>query len=98
MLSEIYYLIRSRQDGSYLVARPQGAAQVDQPAPGFILIFSDHADALSYLNTHAAELAHQFAVESLLPTQLNGLLKRWGFRGIGLVEDPLLPRVSFHSR
>lgn len=101
MLSEIYYLVRSRIDGQYLVARPRGNPSPDAPPePGFLLMFKEHADALSYLNKHAAGVADRFAVESIPGTQLGNLLKRWGFEGIGLVQDPLVPRVEFltHDR
>lgn len=98
MLSQTYYLVRSRQDGSYLVARPQAAPSRDQPPPGFVLLFREHADALSYLNTHAADLANRFMVEPLTPTQLEAVLKRWSFKGVGIVDDPLLPTVSFLTR
>lgn len=96
MLSEIFYLIRSKTDGQYLVARPRPASHPeDQPDPGFLIMFREHADALSYLNTHAGEVANRFAVESLPGSQLKALLKRWGFRGIGMVQDPLLPQIEF---
>jgi len=98
MLSETFYLIRSRQDGSYLVARPKAAESPDKPPQGFVLLFREYADALSYLNTHAGDVANQFAVETLVSTQLDAVMKRWGFTGIGYVEDPLLPRVSFMTR
>ncbi|MEB3180389.1 MAG: hypothetical protein VKL59_15360 [Nostocaceae cyanobacterium] len=89
MLSQVYYLIRSTSDGSYLVARPKS-----QPA-GYLLLFREHFDALSYLNTHGADVANRFAVESLPSTQLGGLLKRWSFQGVGIVQDPLLPKIEF---
>ncbi|MBD2210478.1 hypothetical protein H6G64_14000 [Calothrix sp. FACHB-156] len=89
MLSEVYYLVRSRSDGRYLTARP------DAETSGYLLLFKEHFDALSYLNTHAAEVANRFAVESIPGTQINSLLKRWGFYGIGIVTDPLLPKVEF---
>ncbi|MBD2163407.1 hypothetical protein H6G04_03215 [Calothrix membranacea FACHB-236] len=89
MLSEVYYLVRSKSDGRYLTARP------DAETSGYLLLFKEHFDALSYLNTHAAEVANRFAVESIPGTQVNNLLKRWGFYGIGIVTDPLLPKVEF---
>lgn len=95
MLSQTYYLLRSRQDGQYLVARPRSADGEVTNTPGYLLLFREHADALGYLNAHAAEVADRFGVESLAGLQLAGLLKRWGFRGVGVVEDPLLPRVEF---
>lgn len=99
MLSQTFYLVRSKLDGSYLVAHPKPSAQPDQPSadPGFLLMFREHFDALSYLNTHGAEVADRFAVETLPGTQLETLLKRWGFAGVGIVQDPLLPRVEFLS-
>ncbi|MBF2003480.1 MAG: hypothetical protein IGS38_22500 [Synechococcales cyanobacterium M58_A2018_015] len=100
MLSQIFYLIRSRADGQYLVARPRGQSAAkgrdDQPAdPGYLLMFQEHSDALSYLNAHGAQVADQFAVESIPSTQLKSVLKRWGFTGVGVVQDPLLPRIEF---
>lgn len=96
MLSDLFYLIRSKTDGQYLVARPRMANDSpDQPNPGFLLLFKEYAEALSYLNTHATGVVEKFAVETLPSTQLKTLLKRWGFTGIGLVQDPLLPRIEF---
>ena len=98
MLSELFYLLRSRTDGQYLVARPRGNPPDAPPEPGFLLMFKEHADALSYLNRHGASVADRFAVETISGTQLSNLLKRWGFEGVGVVEDPLLPRVDFLRR
>ncbi len=100
MLSQAYYLIRSRADGQYLVARAQrqDAGSVDDSAQSlsqFLLIFQDHADALIYLNTHASGLTDRFTVETIPSTQLGSLLKRWEFTGIGLVQDPLIPQIEF---
>lgn len=96
MFSEIFYLVRSKVDGQYLVAHPrQPAHPEEQPDPGFLLMFKEHADALSYLNTHAAGVADRFAVESIPGSQLKNLLKRWGFTGVGVVQDPLLPQIQF---
>ncbi len=99
MLSQIYYLIRSRKDGQYLVAHPQTASEASQkPDPGYLLMFREHFDALSYLNKYASDVTNQFAVESVPGTQLNALLSRWSFKGFGIVQDPLIPRVEFFSR
>jgi hypothetical protein len=95
MFSQIYYLIRSKIDGQYLVARPTIVGSDEQKA--YLLIFQEHFEALSYLNHHGAEIANQFGVESLAGNQLKNLLQRWGFHGIGLVKDPLLPRIEFLS-
>lgn len=90
MLSQVYYLVRSKADGRYLVAHPnQGLT------PGYLLLFREHFDALSYLNTHGFDVAEQFAVDSIPGTQLGDLLKRWGFTGVGIVQDPLLPNIEF---
>ncbi|BAZ30069.1 hypothetical protein [Cylindrospermum sp. FACHB-282] len=89
MLSEVYYLVRSQSDGRYLTARPNAEAS------GYLLLFRENYDALSYLNTHAAEVANRFAVESIAGTQVGNLVKRWGFSGVGIVTDPLLPKVEF---
>lgn len=89
MFSETYYIIRSSSDGRYLLAHPHPETS------GYLLLFRENFDALSYLNTHAGELANRFAVESIPGTQLGNLLKRWGFSGVGVVTDPLLPKVEF---
>jgi hypothetical protein len=90
MFSEVYYLVRSKTDGSYLVAHPN-----PDNASGYVLLFRQDFDALSYLNKYAGELANRFAVESLPGSQIGTLLKRWGFSGIGIVSDPLLPKIEF---
>ncbi|MBW4652896.1 MAG: hypothetical protein KME20_07710 [Kaiparowitsia implicata GSE-PSE-MK54-09C] len=96
MISQVYYLVRSRQDGQYLVARPRPPASASESEPtAFLLLFNEHADALSYLNTHAAQVSDEFVVESMAATQLKGMLKRWGFGGVGVVNDPLIPQVEF---
>jgi hypothetical protein len=96
MLSQVHYLIRSKVDGSYLAAYPK-LAEGEQRTPdkGYVLLFSEHFDALSYLNTHAKDVSDRFAIESLAGTQLNSILTRWNFKGIAVVQDPLLPRVEF---
>ncbi|NMG08131.1 hypothetical protein [Brasilonema sp. UFV-L1] len=89
MFSEVYYLVRSKADGRYL------AALANPKTNGYLLLFREHFDALSYLNTHAAEVANRFAVESVPGSQVGGLLKRWGFNGVGIVSEPLLPKIEF---
>lgn len=93
MFSQIHYLILSRADGRYLVAKPN--ASDDTTGASYLLMFREHFDALSYLNTHGADVADRFAVESVSGTQLKGLLKRWGFTGVGIVQDPLVPQIEF---
>lgn len=90
MFCEVYYLIRSKSDGNYLTARPNPDATTT-----YLLLFRENFDALSYLNTHAGELANRFAVESVSGSSVGGLLKRWGFSGVGIVSDPLLPKIEF---
>lgn len=99
MFSQIYYLARSRADGQYLAAHPHTDAN-DNPIQkqSYLLMFREHYDALSYLNTHAREVADRFAIESIAGSQLETLLKRWDFNGVGIVQDPLLPKVEFLSR
>lgn len=89
MFSEFYYLVRSQVDGRYLIAHP------NPETSGYLLLFRENFDALSYLNTHAAEVANRFTVESISGTQVGNLVKRWGFTGVGIVSDPLLPKVDF---
>lgn len=99
MFSQIYYLVRSRADGQYLTAHPH--TNLDEnptQKPSYLLMFREHYDALSYLNTHAREVADRFAIESISGSQLETLLKRWNFNGVGIVQDPLLPKVEFLSR
>ncbi|MGF1479757.1 MAG: hypothetical protein ACFB4I_09730 [Cyanophyceae cyanobacterium] len=87
MLSQLY-LIRSKADGSYLAAHPTDEAN-------YLLMFREKFEALSYLNTHGQGVADRFAVESIPGTQLKALLQRWGFSGVGLVQDPLIPQIQF---
>jgi hypothetical protein len=96
MFSQVYYLIRSRVDGQYVVANPEGGAA--QTGAGYLLLFRENFDALSYLNTHGANVADRFAVESITGNQLKPLLQRWGFTGVGIVQDPLVPTVEFLSQ
>jgi hypothetical protein len=95
MFAEIFYLLRSKVDGQYLVARPRAERADQKPDPGFLLMFKEYADALSYLNTHGSGVADRFAVESIPGSQLKALMNRWGFTGLGMVQDPLLPTVDF---
>jgi hypothetical protein len=88
MQTSIYYALRSRSGGNYLVAQVQ-------PDLGYLLLFTEYADALSYLNTHSPENRDRFAVDSIPNSQLSGIIKRWGLEGIGLVQDPLLPTIKF---
>ena len=94
-MSQVYYLVRSRADGRYLVAHPHNNAKPGES--GYLLMFREDFDALSYLNTHASDMAARFAVESIPGTQLPDLLKRWGFTGVGIVQDSLLPKIEFLS-
>lgn len=93
MLSQTYYVLRSQADGQYLVARPRTGDP--SSSGGFLMLFSADYEALSYLNTHGAEVANQFKVEIVSGTQLKLLLNRWGYEGIGVVGDPLVPQVEF---
>lgn len=90
-----YYLIRSRSDGRYLVAHPHPDSE--STPQSYLLIFREDFDALSYLNTHGADIADRFAVESVVGSQIKNLINRWGFVGVGIVQDPLLPKVEFLS-
>ena len=93
MLSSINYVIRSPRDGKYLVARiPQNP---DSPEASYLLLFKADHEALSYVNTHGKSMSDRLKVESVSTPQLKSLLQRWGYQGIGLVEDPLIPEISF---
>ena len=99
MLSQTHYLIRSRNDGSYLAAYPHLAANAMRtPEQGYILLFKEHYEALSYLNTHASGMSDRFAVEVLTGPQLEGIFARWNFKGVAVVQDPLLPKIEFLTR
>lgn len=93
MFSQMYYLILSRADGRYLVAKPNTGTQDTETV--YLLMFREHFDALSYLNAHAVNVAERFTVESATGTQINNLLKRWGYSGVGIVQDPLVPQIEF---
>jgi len=75
MFSQVYYLVRSRADGRYLVAHPNTDAEPSKSS--YLLMFREHFDALSYLNTHGSDTADRFGVESVPGSQVGGLLKRW---------------------
>lgn len=96
MISQIYYLIRSQADGRYLLAQVDNGD--DSAARSYLLMFKEHFDALSYLNTHGSDVSDRFAVEAVSGTQIKGLLQRWGFTGIGIVQDPLIPQIEFLSK
>lgn len=91
MFTKSYYLLRSTQDGQYLAAKPRNT----EDSKGFLMLFNEDYEALTYVNQHAAEVANRFAVESISGTQLKQMLERWGYEGIGVVKDPLVPDVEF---
>ncbi|MEL6778901.1 MAG: hypothetical protein AAFO06_16755 [Cyanobacteria bacterium J06597_16] len=98
MLNTPYYLLRSKSSGQYLVARPPvEGGHPEQPTDPFLLLFIADFDALSYLNAHAGELAPQFSVEYCDRAQIKTIADRWSYKGIGIVNDPLVPRVEFMS-
>ena len=97
MFSQVYYLIRSKVDGSYLAAHPQPNNPDAPTRAGYLLMFKENFDALSYVNKYAPDVRDRFAVESLTGSQLKSLLDRWGFNGVGIVQDPLLPKIEFSS-
>lgn len=92
MFTQIYYVLRSKLDGKYLVARIDND---DGKQANYLLIFQENFEALTYLNTHASEYCDRFAIESITNSQLKGIMQRWGFIGVGLVEDPIIPRIQF---
>ncbi|MGD1951781.1 MAG: hypothetical protein ACFB14_19370 [Leptolyngbyaceae cyanobacterium] len=90
MFTKSYYLLRSTQDGQYLAAKPR-----NQESKGFLMLFNADYEALSYVNHHAAEVANRFAVESISGPQLKQMMNRWGYEGVGVVNDPLVPQIDF---
>ena len=92
MLLQINYLIRSKQDGKYLVARmPEQSGS----EASYLLVFQQDYDALSYINAHGQEFSDRLTVETASPIQLKGLMERWDYAGFGIVKDPLLPDIQF---
>ena len=101
MVSQLYYVLRSRVDGQYLAARPRANAAQDPdqpPAAGYLLVFTADYEALSYINVHAPELSDKFGVEPVMATNLKSLMARWKFQGLGMVQDARLPEVEFFDR
>jgi hypothetical protein len=90
MLSQSYFVVRSQTSGQYLVAHPS-----EDPSIGFLLVFSNDYDALSYINTHAQSSRGDGRVETIAVTSLRPTLDRWQLKGIGVVSDPLIPQVEF---
>lgn len=99
MFSQAYYLIRSRIDGSYLAAYPKlNEGEARSPANGYVLLFQEQFDALGYLNKYAVGMSDRFTTESIPGSQLTSLLDRWGYKGFGIVRDPLIPTIEFLSK
>ena len=94
MLLQINYLIRSKKDGKYLVARLPGQ---DGTENSYLLVFTQDYDALSYINTHGQEYSDRLTVETASPIQLKSLQQRWAYAGFGVVKDPLVPEINFFA-
>ncbi len=92
MLLQINYLIRSKQDGKYLVARMPEQSGIEA---SYLLVFQQDYDALSYINAHGQEFKDLLTVETASPMQLKALMARWKYAGFGIVKDPLLPDIQF---
>lgn len=94
MLLQINYLVRSKQDGKFLVARvPQAGGN----EASYLLVFQHDYDALTYINTHGKEFSDRLTVETASPTQLKSLMLRWDYSGFGMVKDPLVPDIQFFA-
>ena len=92
MLLQINYLIRSKKDGKYLVARLPEKSGIEA---SYLLVFQQDYDALSYINTHGQAYSDRLSVETASPIQLKSLLERWNYNGFGIVKDPLMPDIEF---
>ena len=92
MLLQVNYLIRSKKDGKYLVARIPEQSGIES---SYLLVFKQDYDALSYINTHGQEYSDRLTVETASPIQLKSLMERWNYAGFGIVKDPLLPDIQF---
>ncbi len=95
MLLQINYLIRSKHDGKYLVARMPEKSGIEA---SYLLVFQQDYDAMSYINTHGQEYSDRLTVESASPIQLKKLMERWNYAGFGIVKDPLLPDIQFIAK
>lgn len=86
-------------DGSYLAAYPKlSEGEARSPANGYVLLFQEQFDALGYLNKYAGGMSDRFTTESIPGSQLTSLLERWGYKGFGIVKDPLIPTIEFLSK
>ena len=94
MLLQINYLVRSKHDGKYLVARMPARSGIEA---SYLLVFQHDYDAMSYINTHGQEYSDRLTVETASPIQLKGLMERWRYAGLGIVKDPLVPDIEFVS-
>ena len=94
MLLQVNYLIRSKKDGKYLVARLPEQSGLEAT---YLLVFERDYDALSYINTHGKEYSDRLTVETASPAQLQSLRERWNYKGFGIVSDPLIPNIKFVS-
>lgn len=94
MLLQINYLIRSKKDGKYLVARIPQSSGIEA---SYLLVFQQDYDALGYINAHAKSYSDRLSVETASPTQLKSLMQRWNYSGFGIVKDPLVPEIQFVS-
>lgn len=92
MLLQTNYLIRSKKDGKYLVARIPEESGAEN---SYLLVFQHDYDALSYINTHGSGYGDRLTVETASPTQLKSLMQRWNYSGFGIVKDPLVPNIQF---
>jgi hypothetical protein len=97
-----FYILRSKLDGKYLTARLRDSEENSNERSSalektYLLLFKADFEALTYVNTHAGDLSSRLGVEFLSSSQIKGLLQRWGYGGVGLVEDPLLPQIKFLS-
>ena len=94
MLLQINYLVRSKRDGKYLVARVPDESGAEA---SYLLVFQQDYDAMSYINAHGGEFSNRLMIESVSPMQLKSLMQRWGYSGLAIVTDPLLPNIQFVS-
>ena len=96
MSNSHYYLLCAKSNGKYLAARPPANLDLpEQPTDSFLMLFIADFDALSYLNTHAKTHADQFSVAYCDRTQIKRICDRWNYKGVALVNDPLVPRLEF---
>jgi len=84
MFSQVYYLVQSRRSLSGSTSN----TDAEPSKSSYLLMFREHFDALSYLNTHGSDLADRFGVESVPGSQVGA--QAVGFYRRGHCSRPIV--------